>query len=320
MPAHERFGLEADRGSKQRREQPVGDGRRRGEPATAGAGEGPHLELDGFAGPLASLLSLAREHAIDLAGFPLAACIRQLIPVLEQIGPVPPLTQRADWLVMAAWLVLLRSRLLLPVANPAEEACENGADRRPDPWRALLAARGLAAWLDRRPQLGIDVFARGQPELVGSEIGRLPLGLPEPVRRRRRRSHRHDRRLSSRPARPLDCAGRPPAHPATPGGGYAKPGYVRITEDELDGLPSGVSRLLRVLFVPSEGKMYVPTCGTNVIYLNAYLNHSSRPNMRTQDGYTFTTRRMIRRGEELTVDYRTYGAEAALKGPVGTKL
>ena len=36
--------------------------------------------------------------------------------------------------------------------------------------------------------------------------------------------------------------------------------------------------------------------------------------------YTFTTRRMIRRGEELTVDYRTYGAEAALKGPVGTKL
>ena len=94
---------------------------------------------------------------------------------------------------------------------------------------------------------------------------------------------------------------------------YAQPGYVRITEDELDGLPSGVSRLLRALFVRSEGKMYVPTCGTNVIYLIAYLNHSSRPNMRTQDGYTFTTRRRIRRGEELTVDYRTYGAEAALK-------
>ena len=101
---------------------------------------------------------------------------------------------------------------------------------------------------------------------------------------------------------------------------YSRPGYVRITEDELDGLPSGVSRLLRDLFVPSEGKMYVPTCGTNVIYLNAYLNHSSRPNMRTKDGYTFTTRRMIRRGEELTVDYRSYGAEAALKGPVGATL
>ena len=101
---------------------------------------------------------------------------------------------------------------------------------------------------------------------------------------------------------------------------YSRPGYVRITEDELDGLPSGVSRLLRDLFVPSEGKMYVPTCGTNVIYLNAYLNHSSRPNMRTKDGYTFTTRRMIRPSDELTVDYRSYGAEAALKGPVGATL
>ena len=71
---------------------------------------------------------------------------------------------------------------------------------------------------------------------------------------------------------------------------------------------------------PSEGKMHVPTCGTNVIYLNAYLNHSTKPNMRTREGYTFTTCRMIRRGEELTVDYRTYGAEAALKGAVGAKL
>ena len=101
---------------------------------------------------------------------------------------------------------------------------------------------------------------------------------------------------------------------------YSRPCYVRIAEDELDRLPSGVSRLLRDLFVPSEGKMYVPTCGTNVIYLNAYLNHSSRPNMRTKDGYTFTTRRIVRRGEELTVDYRTYGAEAALNAPVGAKL
>jgi hypothetical protein len=100
---------------------------------------------------------------------------------------------------------------------------------------------------------------------------------------------------------------------------YSRHGYVRITEDELDGLPSGISRLLRALFVPSEGKMYVPTCGTNVIYLNAYLNHSTRPNMRTKDGYTFTTRRMIRTGEELTADYRTYGAEAVLKAPVRVK-
>jgi segregation and condensation protein A len=140
------------------------------EPVTRGEGVGPHLEIDGFSGPLASLLGLAREHAIDLARLPLAECLSQLVPVLEQTGPVPPLTQRADWLVMAAWLVWLRSRLLLPTASP-EAARDNGADHRFDR-RQLPAARTLAAWLERRTQLGIDVFARGQPELVGTAFDR----------------------------------------------------------------------------------------------------------------------------------------------------
>jgi hypothetical protein len=48
--------------------------------------------------------------------------------------------------------------------------------------------------------------------------------------------------------------------------------------------------------------------GMNVIRLNCYLNHSTKPNVRTRDGYDFITRRKIMIGEELTVDYRTYGA------------
>lgn len=141
------------------------------DPVTAAAGEGPHLELDGFSGPLALLLSLARAHAIDLARLSLADCIRQLTAVLERTGPVLPLAERADWLVMAAWLVLLCSRRLLPAASGEEEARETRADQRCDRERALLAARTLATWLERRPQLGIDVFARGQPEVVGTEFG-----------------------------------------------------------------------------------------------------------------------------------------------------
>jgi SET domain-containing protein len=58
--------------------------------------------------------------------------------------------------------------------------------------------------------------------------------------------------------------------------------------------------------------MHVPNHGMNVIRLNCYMNHSTEPNMRTKDGYVFTTLRKILTGEELTVDYRTYGAGALI--------
>ena len=142
-------------------------------PAAGREGEGdtPRLELDDFSGTLALLLSLARAHAIDLARLSLADCIQQVAAALEQNGPTLCLAQRADWLVMAAWLVLLWSRLLLPETSPTEGVGETGADQSPDDPQALPAAQALAAWLERRPQLGIDVLARGRPEVVGTEIG-----------------------------------------------------------------------------------------------------------------------------------------------------
>jgi hypothetical protein len=90
---------------------------------------------------------------------------------------------------------------------------------------------------------------------------------------------------------------------------YANFGYVRITEDELDALPSKLSETIRALFIPTGGVMHIPNHGLNVIRLNSYLNHSAKPNMRTRDGYDFVAVRKILVGEELTVDYRTYGAE-----------
>ena len=91
-------------------------------------------------------------------------------------------------------------------------------------------------------------------------------------------------------------------------------GYVRITDEELGALPPGLSRLLRALFVPTDGKMHIPTTGTNIVYLAAYMNHSTTPNLHTKDGFNFRARRRIREGEELTADYRTYGAEKLLAG------
>jgi SET domain-containing protein len=96
---------------------------------------------------------------------------------------------------------------------------------------------------------------------------------------------------------------------------YDSVGYVRITDDELNALPAKLAGLVRALFVPTNGTMYVPNHGMNIIRLNCYLNHSTKPNMRTRDGYTFIAIRKIMIDEELTVDYRTYGADGHLAVP-----
>ena len=96
---------------------------------------------------------------------------------------------------------------------------------------------------------------------------------------------------------------------------YANFGYVRITEDEMDALPPKLAELIRTLFLPTDETMHIPNHGLNVIRLNSYLNHYIKPNMRTRDGYDFDAIRRILVGEELTVDYRTYGAEDLISLP-----
>lgn len=125
------------------------------------------LELDGFSGPLDRLLALAREHAIDLPRLSLPAFADQLVAALERDVP---LGQKADWVVMAAWLVQLRSRLLLPAEAPAQQPPQAEAGRLCDRLQQLQQARALAGWLDARPQLGLDVFVRGRPEIFGAAL------------------------------------------------------------------------------------------------------------------------------------------------------
>ncbi|MBV9749062.1 MAG: hypothetical protein JO157_09620 [Acetobacteraceae bacterium] len=130
----------------------------------------PHLELDGFSGPLEALLLLARANRIDLACISLPALVEQLVAALERRTEAP-LGEKADWLVMAAWLALLRTRLLLPPdAREQRTAAEAEAERLRGALLAAAEMQALAAWLTRRPQLGRDVFARGQPELVGLTV------------------------------------------------------------------------------------------------------------------------------------------------------
>jgi SET domain-containing protein len=93
---------------------------------------------------------------------------------------------------------------------------------------------------------------------------------------------------------------------------YAQPGFVRITDSELQNLPPELSETIRALFIPTDGVLHIPTSGTNVVNIAAYLNHSTTPNLRTSDGFDFIAGRKIFAGEELTVDYRTYGADQLL--------
>ncbi len=138
-----------------------------------GAGEGasPHLTLDGFDGSLALLLAQARSHQIDLSTLRLPELIDQLADRLERARATIPLGHQADWVVMASWILLLRSDLLLPRDAPARQAAERRASDLRDRLVALQEIQALAAWLEQRPQLGRDVFARGRSEAIGSVIG-----------------------------------------------------------------------------------------------------------------------------------------------------
>ncbi len=122
----------------------------------------PHLilSLDGFEGPLDLLLDLARAQKLDLGRISIVALVDQYLAVLAQVA----LEVAADWLVMAAWLAWLKSRLLLPADDPAAEEGGQAADVLAARLAELERMRAAAAWLGARPQLGQEVFARGAPE------------------------------------------------------------------------------------------------------------------------------------------------------------
>ncbi len=136
------------------------------------------LRLDGFEGPLDLLLDLARGQKVDLARISILDLVEQYLALVEGARRVR-LELAADWLVMAAWLAWLKSRLLLPPEEAEAEEGEQAAEVLAGRLTALSAMRAAAAWLTGRPQLGHDVFARGAPEsLVSVDRSAVALDLP----------------------------------------------------------------------------------------------------------------------------------------------
>ena len=140
----------------------------------------PELRLGAWEGPLDLLLELARARRIDLAQLSIVDLAEQFGAALEAAVARRrvPLSRVGDWLVMAAHLALLRSRLLLP----ADSTEGREAQREAEALRRRLAdrehVRRLADWLERRPRLGRDVFARGAAEEEPEGADR---GAPPPV-------------------------------------------------------------------------------------------------------------------------------------------
>jgi len=124
------------------------------------------VDIDGFEGPLDVLLTLSRTQKVDLKQISILDLVKQYLKFVTQATALR-LELAADYLVMAAWLAYLKSRLLLPEEeNEDEISAEELAARLTYQLERLNAVRERAAILMSRNQIGRDMFVRGMPEAV----------------------------------------------------------------------------------------------------------------------------------------------------------
>ncbi len=138
------------------------------EPAAVAGIEGQLvLDLEGFEGPIDLLLMLARDQKVDLAKISILALAEQYLAFIAAAQRIS-LEIAADYLVMAAWLAYLKSRLLLPEDEGSEEQPSGAqmAEALAFQLRRLESMQDAGQRLFARPLLGRDVFARGAPEGV----------------------------------------------------------------------------------------------------------------------------------------------------------
>ncbi|SFJ55183.1 segregation and condensation protein A [Jannaschia pohangensis] len=128
------------------------------------AAEALIVDVEGFEGPLDVLLTLARTQKVDLRTISVLQLARQYLRFVEKARELR-LELAADYLVMAAWLAFLKSRLLLP-PDPTDEgpSAEDLAAHLAFQLERLEAMRKAAARLMALDHLGRDVFARGEPQ------------------------------------------------------------------------------------------------------------------------------------------------------------
>ncbi|MFM9846810.1 MAG: segregation and condensation protein A [Hyphomicrobiaceae bacterium] len=136
-------------------------------PEAVAPGEAFVVDVAGFEGPLDLLLALARTQKVDLVKISVLALVEQYLVFIAEAQKIR-LELAADYLVMAAWLAFLKSRLILPREETPDDqpSGEELAARLAFRLMRLEAMRDAAAQLMTRKRLDRDVFARGMPEGV----------------------------------------------------------------------------------------------------------------------------------------------------------
>ena len=148
------------------------------EPRPQGGADEFVLELEGYGGPIDVLLQLARDQKVDLTRISILALADQYLEFIRRARQLR-LELAADYLVMAAWLAYLKSRLLLPEAGDGEEP--TGAELAAAlkfRLQRLEAMQKAGKTLMERPQVGQAVFVRGAPEglrLVSQSVYKVSL-------------------------------------------------------------------------------------------------------------------------------------------------
>lgn len=133
-------------------------------------GEQLLLALGEFDGPIDMLLSLARDQKVDLSKISILALATQYLDFVEKAQKLR-LELAADYLVMAAWLAYLKSRMLIPQEDKksAEPSAQDMADALQFQLRRLEAMRKVSNDLFNLPRLGFNVFVRGEPDGLKTE-------------------------------------------------------------------------------------------------------------------------------------------------------
>ncbi len=125
-----------------------------------------YVDVEGFEGPLDLLLELARRQKLDLANISVLALAEQYLDFIEKVRE-KRIEIAADYLVMAAWLAYLKSRLMVPQAPGDEEPSgEMMAALLQFRLKRLEAMRKASEQLMNSPRLGLQVYGRGDPEPV----------------------------------------------------------------------------------------------------------------------------------------------------------